>query len=158
MNKHNKRKINRKYKNLFWLTRSTSISMELILYNRKPYREKLPLDYEYAKFYHDSSRWFSIHDQSYPRESTMKRFSWITYNDLVPVELVIDNDNPDMLIQRRGNNLFISSGTVKYIKGGKEVVDLRYPSRISSKLFPEVTEESGIVGVRIYEKKETKEV
>jgi hypothetical protein len=132
--------------------------MELILYNRKPYREKLPLDYEYAKFYHDSYRWFSIHDQSYPRESTMKRFSWITYNDLVPVELVIDNENPDMLIQRRGDNLFISSGTVKYIKGGKEVVDLRYPSRISSKLFPEVTEELGIVGVKIYERKETKEV
>lgn len=159
MNKHNKRKKNRGYKNLFWLVKSTSIgSRELILYNRKPYKEMLPHDYIYAKNYHDESRWWSSHSENYPNNETIERFPGITHNDLIPVELIIDNDNPDMLIQRKKDNLFISSGTTKYIKGGREVVELRYPTRISPKLFPEVTEESGIVGVKIYEKKETKEV
>jgi hypothetical protein len=161
MNKHNKRKKNRGYKNLFWLVKNTIIgSRELILYNRKPYKEKLPPDDKYAEHYHDKSRWYSLHDQSYPGKSTIERFSWIGPNDIIPVELVIDNDNPDMLIQRKKDNLFISSGTTKYIKmvSREEIIELRYPSRISPKLFPEVTEESGIVGVKIYEKKETKEV
>ena len=160
MNKHNKRKKNRGYKNLFWLVKNTIIgSRELILYNRKPYKEKLSPDYEYAEHYHDKSRWYSLHDQSYPGKSTIERFPEIDHNSLVPVELVIDNNNPDLLIQRKKDNLFISGYTVRMIKGtGEEVIELGYPSRISPKLFPEVTEESGIVGVKIYEKKETKEV
>jgi hypothetical protein len=64
-----------------------------------------------------------------------------------------------MFIQRKGDNLFISNDKVRIIKWSfKIITELKYPTRISPKLFPEVTEESGIVGVKIYEKKETKEV
>jgi hypothetical protein len=153
--KHNQRKRKRGEKNLFWLTRSTLIgSRELRLYNRKPYK----LDYSYAEtseYYYDKVRWFSCHDVSFPRENLGDRFPGIDHNFLIPIELTIDNENPDMLIQRKKDNLFIASSTIEVIKGtGEEIQELRYPSRISPKLFPEVTEESGIIGVRINEKKE----
>ena len=62
---------------------------------------------------------------------------------------MLDNNNPDLLIQRIKSNLFISVETVKYIKRGKEVIELRYPTRISNKLFPGITEKDGIIGVKI---------
>jgi hypothetical protein len=156
--KHNQRKRRRGYKNLFWLVRSTRIGSNLLeLYNKKPYK----VDYSYSyisEYYYDKSLWYSCHGVSYPDVKLLDRFS-ITYDDIVPVELVIDNDSPDMFIQRKGDNLFISNDKVRIIKWSfKIITELKYPTRISPKLFPEVTEESGIVGVKIYEKKETKEV
>lgn len=150
--KHNQRKRKRSEKNLFWLVRSTLIgSQQLELYNRKPYK----IDYSYSeisKRYHDGSVWSSYHGMSYPKKDLIDRFPDIDHNSLIPVKLVINRDNPDMLIQRIKSNLFISEGTVKYIKRGKEVMELRCPTRISPKLFPEITEESGIIGVRIDKK------
>lgn len=160
MNKHNKRKKNRGYKNLFWLVRDTRIgSTQLMLYNRKPYKLDISYNPELANYYKDKLKWFSVHGESYLNNNAINKFP-ITSDESIPVKLIIDNDNPDMFIQRKNDNLFISDGTVKWTKmmSGMEIIELRSPSRISPKLFPEVTEESGIVGVKIYEKKETKEV
>jgi hypothetical protein len=152
--KHNQRKRKRGKKNLFWLVRSTLIgSTQLMLYNRKPYKLDISYDPELSNYYKDKLVWFSVHGESYLNKNAIGKFP-ITQDESIPVKLIIDKDNPDLLIQRIKNNLFISDGTVEYIERGKEVIKLRYPSRISSKLFPEITEESGIVGVRINEKKE----
>ncbi len=148
--KHNQRKRNRGYKNLFWLVRSTRIgSKDLILYNRKPY--KYPVSGEYASEYCGGVRWISGHSESYTSGDLINRFPEIDYETLIPVKLIIDSDNsPDMLIQRKKDNLFISNSKVKVIKGtGEEIHELRYPTRISPKLFRDITEELGIVGVRI---------
>lgn len=154
--KHNQRKRRRGYKNLFWLVKSTKIGSNLLeLYNKKPYK----VDYscsDIADYYYDKSLWHSCHGVSYPDVKLLDRFS-ITYDDIVLVELVIDNDNPDMFIQRKGDNLFISNDKVRIIKWFfKIITELKCPSRISPKLFPEITEESGIIGVRIerYNEKE----
>ena len=152
MKRNNKRKKKRGYKNLFWLGESAIIgSNEVVLYNQKPYRTEACFGWHSPEYYKDGWTWFSLHGKSYPERRLHNKFPTLDYETLIPVELVIDNDNPDMFIQRVRDNLFISCGILDYDGGKKK---LWYPSRISPKLFPEVTEESGIVGVRIDEKKE----
>ena len=143
---------NRKGKNLFWLARSTRKgSRELLLFNREPYK----IDWSfspYADEYHDKKIWFSCHGESYPGNKVcLTKFLDVTYEKAIPVKLIIDNDNPDMFIMRLRDNLFIDSFTHKVIYGsqGKEKIEIRHELRISNKLFPEVTDETGIVGVRI---------
>jgi len=148
--KHNQRKRKRGYKNLFWLVKSTLIgSKQLLLYNRKPYKIDISY-YEYGHEYYDKLKWFSCYDETYLKNDAINKFP-ITHNDIIPVKIVLDldNNNPDLLIYRKRDNLFISDGIVKYKKGKEEVIELRCPSRISPKLFPEITEKDGIVGVKI---------
>jgi hypothetical protein len=158
--KHNQRKRNRKEKNLFWVVRSTLIgSTQLMLYNRKPYKLDISYDPELANYYKDKFMWFSAHGESYLNNNAINKFP-ITSDESIPVKLIIDNDNPDMFIQRKNDNLFIGDNTIEYVTCGDKIVELRYSSRISSKLFPEITEESGIIGVRIerYNEKEEKSI
>ncbi len=157
--KHNKRKRNRGSKNLFWLVKSTlKGSRQLILYNRKPYR----LDISYSKYadeHYDREIWFSVHSESYLGNNVIDKFSDITHETPQPVKLLIDDFDPDMFIQRKKDNLFISSRTMKITKGtGEEVIELSYPTRISNKLFPGITEKDGITGVKIYEEAKEKEI
>ena len=147
--RHNQRKRKRGYKNLFWLVRDTRIgSTQLILYNRKPYKIKLGSKYDYL--YSDELRWFSCYDKTFLKNNAINKFN-ITHNDIVPVKLILDNNNPDLLIRKKKDNLFISSEVTELVKykSKEKIIELRYPSRISPKLFPEITEESGIFGVRI---------
>lgn len=146
--KHNQRKRKRGEKNLFWLVKSTMVgSTQLLLFNRKPYKISYP---EYDR-YKDKSMWFSIHGETYLKNDAVNKFSNASQDNSIPVRLLIvsGEDNPDLLIQRIKNNLFISEGTVKYIERGKEIIELRYPTRISNKLFPGITEKDGIIGVKI---------
>lgn len=152
--KHNQRKRDRGKRNLFWLVKSTLVgSKQLILYNRKPY--KIDISYSrYAINYYDKLEWFSGHSESYVNSEShnkdlIDKFP-ITHNDLIPVRLVKCDSNPNLFIKRKNGNLFMSNGTIVVIRGtGEEILELQAPSRISPKLFPEVTEESGIVGVII---------
>ena len=150
--RHNQRKRDRGKKNLFWLVKSTLIgSRSLMLYNKKPY--KLDISYtEYADNYKDKSIWFSIHDNSYLKNDAIDKFPNASQDNSIPVRLVIDKDNPDMFIQRRKDNLFIDNKIHKYWKGSiQNYEEVSCSSRISNKLFPEITEDDGIVGVRIEE-------
>ena len=149
--RHNQRKRKRGEKNLFWLVKSTMVeSTQLLLFNRKPYKYEISFS-KFADQYKDKSMWFSIHGETYLRNNAVDKFPNASQDNSIPVRLLIisGEDNPDLLIQRIKNNLFISEGTVKYIKRGKEVLELRYPTRISNKLFPGITEKDGIIGVRI---------
>jgi hypothetical protein len=125
-------------------------SKSLLLFNRKPYKYKISFS-KYADQYKDKSMWFSIHGETYLRNNAVDKFPNASQDNSIPVRLLIvsGEDNPDLLIQRIKNNLFISEGTVKYVERGKEVIELRCPTRISNKLFPEITEKDGIVGVMI---------
>lgn len=150
--RHNQRKRDRGKRNLFWLVNSTLIgSRSLMLYNRKPY--KLDISYsEYSNHYKDKLIWFSCHGESYLKNGAINKFPNASQDIPIPVRLVIDKDNPDMFIQRRKDNLFIDNKILKYWKGSiQNYEEVSCASRISNKLFPEITEDDGIVGVRIEE-------
>ena len=152
--KHNQRKRDRGKRNLFWLVKSTLVGSEqLILYNRKPYKINIAYS-KYAINYYDKLKWFSGHSEYYVNggsynKDLANKFN-ITHNDLIPVRLVRCDYKPNLFIKRKKENLFISNETIKIVRGtGEEILELQAPSRISPKLFPEVTEKSGIVGVVI---------
>lgn len=147
------RRKSRKGKNLFWLTRSTRKGSKiLILFNREPYKEDWSFC-EYADDYYDKKIWFSCHGESYPRKETcLTKFLDITHEKAIPVKLVIDTEGePDLFIQRVRDNLFIGPDIFKVYCGSKMIEKFRisHHSRISNKLFPEITDETEIVGVRI---------
>lgn len=144
----------RAYKNLFWLVRHTLRgSRSLILYNREPQK----LDWsrsEYADEYNEKFIWISSHDQSYLGAKSYSKFSDVTWRKPIKVRLVLSHDSdPDMYIQRVGENLFIDCMIMEYSKwGGNDyykVKEIKHCFRISNKLFPEVTEKMGIVSVKI---------
>ncbi len=85
---------------------------------------------------------------------------------MVRLRLCAEGEEPDLFIQRVADNLFIfcttiSVGRWKPREGGKiktailgkhrfvEEKEVPHVNRISNKLFPEVTEESGVTGVMI---------
>jgi len=135
----NSRKHRRSGKNLFWLVRSIRTN-ELILYSRKPYLMQLPK----GNFY-----WFSVYSECYPSIKVAERME-IDNKTPIMVRLEICNHEPDMYIQRYKDCLFINSHTQTYYIGCKEkVTEVPHVFRISNKLFPDVTEKSGIVGIKI---------
>lgn len=150
--RHNQRKRDRGKRNLFWLVKSTMIgSRSLMLYNRKPYKEDISYN-EYASEYKDKSIWFSVHSEFYLKNDAIDKFPNASQDNQIPVKLVVDKDNPDMFIQRRKDNLYMDSKIHKYWKGtNPNYEEVSCYSRISNKLFPEITEDDGIVGVRIEE-------
>ena len=82
----------------------------------------------------------------------------IKYNtEPIPVHLVLTDENPDIYIQRVGENLYIGElETVeKYSKHligmlfrVKKITQVEHVFRISPKLFPEITEKDGYKGVK----------
>ncbi len=144
-------------KNLFWVVRETTKVCEpdLIVFNKKP--TLIDVNYiapEYADFYQDGKSWYSNHGSLFMDNKRDKRFSDITWNsDPIPVKLIIVSDNPDFYIQRYKDCLFIDRRISICIcfRNGKYVNEkyVEHNFRISNKLFPNITEESGIIGVKV---------
>lgn len=146
----NAKKRRRGHRNLFWLVLSTEGAGIVSLFARKPNKEKIPND-EYRKYYTEDFRWGSNHSVYHPNGSVRNR---LPVDKLVPtkVRLVICNDNPDLYMQRYKDCLFVNSHLVTYYIGGdrnRKVTQVPHTFRLSNKLFPDVTEESGIVGLKI---------
>lgn len=154
---HNRRKKRRAGRNLFYLVRSTEkvLNPWLILCSRKPHKDKV-WD-KFADKYYDGLDWRSVYGMCYPK--MRDEFSWIKYNtEPIPVRLVLTNENPDIYIQRVGENFYIGElETVeKYYKhligmlfGVKKITQVKHVFRISPKLFPEIKERDGYKGVKI---------
>ena len=93
----------------------------------------------------------SIYAECYPPLKVGERIP-VDCETPVEVKLIICNTEPDMYIQRYKDCLFINSRLETYYIGGdrhRKVTEVPHSFRISNKLFPDVTEESGIVGVKI---------
>lgn len=145
----NQKKHRRGGKNTFWLVMSTRC-MEPLLFARKPY--KIPiLDPEYEVRYKDGYYWFSRYGEYYPSLNVMNRLQF-DHKTPIKVKLAVCNENPDLYIQRWNDCLFVSNKLERSFIGGymdRELIRVSHNLMLSNKLFPEVTEESGIVGVKI---------
>ena len=142
-------------KNLVWIVRETykACRPELIVFNKKPtlIDDSIP---EHADIYQSGKWWYSIHGCIFYDDKFDKRFSDITwYSDPIPVKLIIVSDNPDFYIQRYKDCLFMDQriSTCICFRNGKYVNKkyVKHEFRISNKLFPDITEESGIIGVKL---------
>lgn len=146
-------------KNEFWLVDSTRKNVfEPLLYSRKPYL----IDWSFSELkddYKDEKIWFSCHSKSYPNKDILERIPEAKVSP-VPVKLIIAGDyinngiveKPDMYIQRYNDCLFINTHTETVYEGcdeNRKTVRVPHAYRISNKLFPDIVEESGIVGVKI---------
>ena len=152
---HNRRKKRRAGRNLFYLVRSTEkvLNPSLILCNRKPHKDKVWV--KYADKYYDGLRWISVYGMCYLKINRDE----IKYNtEPTPVRLVLTNENPDIYIQRVGENLYIgeletfekySKHLIGMLFRVKKITQVKHVFRISPKLFPEVTEKNGYKGVKI---------
>ena len=146
----NKRKRRRNGKNIFWLVLGTGrFSGVPMLFSREPHQY-----YKLASFadYVTNWIWFCNHSLYFPKENILERINVDTELP-IKVKLELCDDEPDMYIQRYKDSLFISTYIetyyTYYIFVRKKHVQVTHVNRISNKLFPEVTEKSGIVGVRI---------
>lgn len=147
---HNRRKKRRAGRNLFYLVRSTEKVSNplLILCSRKPHKDKV-WD-EFADKYYDGLRWRSVYGMCYPKINRDE----IKYNtEPIPVRLVLTKENPDIYIQRVGENLYIGELETyeKHYKlfGVKKITQVKHVFRISPKLFPKIKERNGYKGVKI---------
>lgn len=140
--------------NKFWLVKSLRHE-EYELYNKVPH-------VEYSGVFTD---WYSTHDHCYLSKTTAERFSDIKSSSApVAVRLVrTDSDTPDFYVQRYLDCLFINNRLDKVLVPRKrkffgykwvEVEEVPHVYRISNKLFPEITEKSGIVKFNIERLKE----
>ena len=150
--------------NVFWVVKDTRKDMnDYFMFNSLPW--KYTWKSQYVDYY-DDKVWTATHGKHYLGEGVAEKFKDIDHNSApVKVKLVLTDDkNPDLYMQRYKDSLFIRTHTEKYwhavqntnrflriIKKYKWVEAERVPHayRISNKLFPEVTEEMGIVGVNI---------
>ena len=164
MKTHNKnaKKHRRSSKNLFWLARDRRKGVKcLILFNRKPslhnyFSPQYADDYIDGKWWETWNGYYHLNDKE-----VMNRFSDIDYDtEPVPVKLILAgikcwdgvNEVPDLYIQRYRDCLFIGKKYYRSWIGGnkkRECINIPHAARISNKLFPDVTEESGILGVKI---------
>lgn len=135
--------------NKFWLVKSLRYE-EYMLYNKVP-------RVEYSGVFTD---WYSIHGRCGLSKATAERFSDIKSSSApVAVRLVrTDSDTPDFYVQRYRDCLFISERLYTTLVPRKrkffgykwiETEEVPHCYRISNKLFPEITEESGIVKFNI---------
>ena len=141
--------------NLFWVVRETlkAYIPELIVFNKKPILIDNPIP-EYADVCQCGKVWYSPHGSIRMYNKHDKSFSDITWDSgPVPAKLIIVIDNPDFYIQRYKDCLFIDRriSTRICFRNGKYVNEkyVRHVFRISNKLFPDITEESGIIGVKV---------
>jgi len=145
----NAKKHRRGGKNLFWLVRSTRTN-GLILFSRKPVVEKAPE--KWKDRYENGVYWSSFYSEYFLNNHQVGERIQVDHIIPIPVKLIICNDNPDMYIQRCKDCLFICSHLETYYIGGnrnRKVTRVPHSQRISNKLFLDVTEESGIIGIRI---------
>lgn len=158
----NAKKHRRRGRNLFWVARDRHKGSKcLIVYTRKPtlynyFSEQWRDDYVDGKWWETWDNYFHV-----PRLNLREPFSDIEYDtEPVPVKLILMGvkcwdgveEKPDMYIQRYRDCLFIDINYYEsWIGGNKKRKCLNVPHnmRISNKLFPDITEESGIVGVKI---------
>jgi len=137
--------------NKFWLVKSLEErSRSYEMFNGVPHRV----------LYSDIKFWTARHGHCYLGEQSLGKVTDIT-SETEPVQVKLvqtDNDIPDFYVQRYGDCLFINYRTEKYYKpckrkliGWKHIEVERVPHiyQISNKLFPEITEESGIVKFNI---------
>lgn len=144
----NAKKHRRGGRNIFWLVRSTRTN-ELLLFSRKPVVEKAPE--KWKDCYKNEVYWSSSYSEYYPNNQVGERIR-VDHIIPIPVKLIICNDNPDMYIQRCKDCLFICSRLETCYIGGnrdRKVTRVPHSQRISNRLFLDVTEESGIVGIKI---------
>ena len=151
--------------NKFWIVNARVQGNDNVwkIYNGKP--SLYEISYGSFGFLKDNKYWYSIHDSL--------TLCGVTFPDIgpdtepVPVRLVLTDElsRPDLFIQREKDNLYmhwrtetfkhyvrrLKSRWVPWFWNYKEVEVTRVPHdfRISNKLFPEITEESGIVGMDI---------
>lgn len=158
----NAKKHRRSSKNLFWLARDRRKGVKcLILFHRKPSLHTY-FSEQWRDDYVDGKWWESWHDYYHlDGKEVMDRFSDIDYDtEPVPVKLILAgikcwdgvNEVPDLYIQRYRDCLFIGKKYYRSWIGGnkkRECINIPHAVRISNKLFPDLTEESGIVGVKI---------
>ena len=150
--------------NVFWVVKSTlkAGKERWILFNGTPV--KIPHRSTHCS-YHENKIWTSSHGFCYLKEEIQK-FNDIGYDsEPLKVRLEITQDeNPDLYMQRYGSCLFISNHVERYWHAVKEdnkikkifrkykwIEDSRVPhvKMISNKLFPEITEETGVVKINI---------
>lgn len=133
-----KRKKTRGERNLFWLVKSTEYNI-LLLFNRKPYKRRVSWWKRLFYDYKEDFVWESVHGCSYLH---VDQFPSISRLCPIPVHLIIIKDDmeADMFIQRIKDNLFIDNSKTSL---------KRHYFRISNKLFPEITEKSGVVKVKL---------
>ena len=153
----------------FYLVRDTlQVKVpDYILFNNEPSLYEIHGDGWYKDHSYKGSRWYSAHGDCYLNRDKCGKFSDVKFEPvMVRLRACNDGEEPDMFIQRVADNLYISCKTItvgrwKPRDGGKfktailgkrmfvEENEVPHLNRISNKLFPEVTEESGIVGVVI---------
>ena len=146
--------------NLFWLVKWTGLwADEYVLFNHIPHKESCGIS-EYSDDYKDGLVWTSSHGCAWVNRENVYKFSDITCDDKpIASRLVQTNDNvPDFYVERRGDNLFICGFTYRYHKWKRRTDFWRHFRKwqrldfekvpgnfqISNKLFPWLTEKSGI--------------
>ena len=159
--------------NIFYIVKSTSkFAPEYYLFNGMPRKISVEnLWYRNKDNYHDGKIWSSNHSY-YPLygKEYEEKFKDIDHNtEPVPVRLVpTDSETPDLYVQRYKDCLFINTSLVTYVTyrrsehwlkryfpifdfGWDRNVRNSVPHNymISNKLFPEITEKSGIVKMNI---------
>ena len=153
----NIRKKRRNGKNIFWVVLSTYKGNNIpLLFSREPVRRKV---LGFKEEFDEDWQWFSVHSQYWPYKNGLKNVVVDKYTPVkVMLELCKDGDECDMYIQRYHDCLFISSHLSSYRCGSdffsKLHVQVPHNFMISNKLFPEVTEKSGVKGVKIVHYKE----
>ena len=159
----------KKDKETFYLVRDTLqvIEPDYILFNNEPSLYEIPGEGWYKDNSYKGSRWYSAHGNCYLNRDKAKKFYDVKFEPvMVRLRMCSEGEEPDLFIQRVADNLYISCTTItvgrwKPREGGKfktailgkrrfvEEKEVPHVNRISNKLFPEVTEESGITGVVI---------
>lgn len=153
----------------FYLVRDTMLSSkpDYILFNSEPHLYEINGNGWYKDHSYNGSRWYSAHGDCYLNRDKCGKFSDVKFEPvMVRLRVCNDGEEPDMFIQRVADNLFISSRKMSVTRSrprtgskfkslllGKykfsEEEEVPHINRISNNLFPDVTEESGIVGVVI---------
>ena len=151
--------------NIFYVVKSTCLDWEnYLLFNSVPHKQRFVSEYY---DYYNNEIWSARHGKCYFAKRSNYKFQDLTYDsEPIKVKLVRcndDNDIPDFYIQRCGENFFITNkkervwkavkndGFFKFFKKWKWVEFEQVPHicRISNKLFPEITEEMGVVEMMI---------
>ena len=151
--------------NCFWVVKSTDKERPnlYMMFNSLPW--KCVWKSQFCDYY-DDKVWTATHTKHYLGDNSVEKFKDIDHNTApVKVRLVITQDkNPDLYMQRYHDCLFLANHLEYYWHAVKEdnkfkkifrkhkwVKASRVPhvKMISNKLFPEVTEETGVVKINI---------
>lgn len=151
--------------NCFWVVKSTDKNIDKwLLFNSHPW--KCTWRSSLYRDYYDDKVWTATHTMHYLGDNAVEKFKDVDHNtEPVKVRLVITQDkNPDLYMQRYHECLFLANHLEHYWHAVKEenkfkkifrkykwVENSRVPHvrMISNKLFPEVTEETGVVKINI---------